>query len=669
MQKLGVYALKSRRKETLEFLQKLGAMEIAYRPEAEERFEKMDTATQRIRFERIADMFDHALDLIKQNTPPEKTPLLSGLERELISEAEMDEVIRDRSKYYSDAKKIVALEKEIAEAEAAIVRKSNKIEALRPWEKLDIPLNAEGTKKTVFFIGTFPEILTEADLARLCLGDSEKPLPVSCEVIHAENQQTEVFVAAHKTVAKDVEINLKSRGFVKMPFITHRTPKGGMEKREKEIVSEKERIASVKKQIGDFKEYAEKYRIASDYYRTRAEKYRVLGNIPQSEHVFFLEGWVEKSQAERIKALLEEKCSAVVELEDTRADETEPTVLKNNAFSESVEGVLESYGLPQHKKADPTFIMSIFYVFFFGMMLSDAGYGILIAIATAIVLKKRKRMEPGMKKMMKLFFWCGISTAFWGFMYGGFFGDAIDVIAKNFFGYTGEGPILKPLWFAPLDNPMRLLIWCMLFGLIHLFAGLAVKGFEYLKDHDVVGFFSDVIAWYLFIAGLVMMLLPTSLFESVSGISFGFPDWLKLASKIMTIVGLVIIVFMSGRANKNWGLRIALGAYDIYGVTGWLSDVLSYSRLLALGLATGVIANVINMMATMAGSGAVKVIIFIVVFIFGHLLNLAINMLGAYVHTNRLQFVEFFGKFYDGGGEPFKPFKTSYKYVEVKEEM
>ena len=136
----------------------------------------------------------------------------------------------------------------------------------------------------------------------------------------------------------------------------------------------------------------------------------------------------------------------------------------------------------------------------------------------------------------------------------------------------------------------------------------------------------------------------------------------------MAILGAAVILLMSGRTNKNWGIRVALGAYDLYGITSWLSDILSYSRLLALGLATGVIANVINMMASYGGGGVVGAIIFIVVFIFGHLLNLGINALGAYVHTNRLQYVEFFGKFYDAGGKQFKPFKTVSKYVQVKEE-
>ena len=139
-------------------------------------------------------------------------------------------------------------------------------------------------------------------------------------------------------------------------------------------------------------------------------------------------------------------------------------------------------------------------------------------------------------------------------------------------------------------------------------------------------------------------------------------------SKILAIGGALIILLMSGRDRKNWALRIALGAYDLYGVTSWLSDVLSYSRLLALGLATGVIASVINMMGSMFGSGPVKVIIFIVVFILGHTLNIAINALGAYVHTNRLQYVEFFGKFYDAGGREFRPFRHKTKYIQVKED-
>lgn len=216
---------------------------------------------------------------------------------------------------------------------------------------------------------------------------------------------------------------------------------------------------------------------------------------------------------------------------------------------------------------------------------------------------------------------------------------------------------------------MRLLMYAMLFGVIHLFMGLALKGYMLLKDKQYMDFFCDVIIWYVFLIGLVMMLLPSSIFASISQLPEGtFPPAVSQIGKVMAIAGAVGLLLMSGRANKNIALRLALGAYDIYNVTGWLSDVLSYSRLLALGLATGVIASVVNQMASMLGDGIIAAVGFIVIFIVGHSLNLAINLLGAYVHTNRLQFVEFFGKFYEGGGRPFNPFKLTTKYVDVKEE-
>ena len=665
MQKLSIYAMKEHRKEILEFLQRTGAMELI-RENVEDGFEVMDTSQDRTKYEKIADSFDHVLELFKLYAPEKKAGL--GLEKKQVTREQQKEVIKKVSDYYSDTKKIINLEKDIAEAKSNIARKSNKIATLRPWERLDIPLNFTGTRKTDAFIGTFQSLMTEDQILTIAAGDMEGEVPIDVNVVSSENQMTCCAVICTKDVSQKVEENLRQAGFVKMPFITHRIPREAITKREREINGEEDRIKKSISEIASYGKNRLNYEIASDYYRTRAEKYKLLGTIPQSKNVFFLEGWVPKEKAEDFKTVLTDKFDAVVEFEDTAEGEQPPVILRNSSFASNVEGVLESYGLPQHGRVDPTTVMSFFYVFFFGMMLSDAGYGILMAIATAVVLKLYPRMEAGMKKMLKLFFWCGLSTAFWGFMYGGFFGDAIDVIAKTFFGYTGATPILKPIWFAPLDDPMRLLIWCMVFGLVHLFAGLAVKGFEYLKAGDVVGFISDIIAWYMFILGLVLMLVPSSIFASIAGSQIVFPGWANTLAKVLTIGGLVIILLMSGRANKNWGLRVALGAYDIYGVTSWLSDVLSYSRLLALGLATGVIANVINMMASMKGCTPLGIIVFIIVFIFGHLLNLAINLLGAYVHTNRLQYVEFFSKFYDGGGESFKPFKTINNYVEIKEE-
>lgn len=665
MQKLSICADKKKRKALLETLQSLGVMQIENDSIDDPGLQKMDTESAIATFSKNADTLDQAISLLTSYAPSTKS---GGLfqEKMPVSREQFENTVESQKNYMRFANQILQDQKEMDEARGAIGKDRSRILALQPWMKMDVPLNTQGTQMTELLVGTVPG---EADAAKLYAAaskDMEDPAPVDVTVLDCDAGLTYLAVLCLRKDAEQVGNNLRDVGFAKPQQMESGIPSAVVEGLEQDIQENEARIGELKKDISGFAREAEEFRIASDYYRTRAEKYRILGTIPQSANMFFLEGWIPKDKAGPVKNMLELKFDALVEMEKTLPDDFEPTQLKNNSFSESAEGVLESYGLPKHHRVDPTFVMSLFYVFFFGMMLSDAGYGIVMSIACAVLLLKKKRLKKGLKKMLKLFFWCGLSTTFWGFMYGGFFGDAIDVIAKTFFSYTG-GTILKPVWFAPLDNPMRLLIWCLLFGLIHLFAGLGMKGYEMLKDHDAAGFIGDVVSWYLFVGGLVLLLIPSDIFASIAGAKILFPAWAHQLSVIITLVGVVIIILMSGRDHKNWAVRIALGAYDVYGVTGWLSDLLSYSRLLALGLATGVIANVVNMMASMVGSGPAGIIPFVLVFLLGHTMNIAINALGAYVHTNRLQYVEFFGKFYDAGGRAFKPFHTINKYIQIRE--
>ena len=672
MQKLSVCASKKHRKEILEALQKTGAMEIRTRSDQQQDGDgiiHMDTAEAVSRFEKTAESFDKALHVLAEVKPEiMKGGGLFGGPMD-ISEEEYEGVIKKRDSLLEDAYDVLRLDKERAESLSTISKDENQILSLAPWKELPVPMNFSGTRETKTFIGTLPMSVDDAALLQIATEGLSGDVPVSADVISVNGTDTAVFVIAKNSVSDKVSENLRMAGFSRPAYVSSYVPSDAEEILRNDIDDQNTRISEIRDEIEKSTEKAREFKIASDYFNTRAEKYKILGKLPQTGHVFFLEGWVTAASAPKLEKLLTEKFSAFVEREEKEADEVEPTVLKNNKFAANVEGVLASYGLPQHGKIDPTFIMSLFYVFFFGMMLSDAGYGVVMSLLCLIVLiKKRKTISAGMKKFLSLFFFCGLSTIFWGAMYGGFFGNLIDTIATTFFGYTGD-PIVKPLWFDPMSNPMQLLIYCMLFGVIHLFTGLGIKGAQYLKDHDVVGFLCDVCAWYAFLMGLILMLLPSDLFKGISGMEFNFPPFVGQIAKWMTIIGMVVILLMSARGKKNFGLRLALGAYDIYGITSWLSDVLSYSRLLALGLATGVIANVVNMMGAMfGGGGGFGVVIFILVMILGHTLNIAINALGAYVHTNRLQYVEFFGKFYDGGGIEFKPFKTANKFTQIKEE-
>ena len=276
-------------------------------------------------------------------------------------------------------------------------------------------------------------------------------------------------------------------------------------------------------------------------------------------------------------------------------------------------------------------------------------------------------MEDNLRKSMKLFFMCGISTIFWGVMFGGYFGDAVNIISRNFFGQESAIPAL---WFVPLEEPMRMLLWSIIFGIIHMYTGLALKAYICIKNKNYMDALCDVGFWALLLTGLILMLIPSDLFASMFQMKVSLPEVVNVFAKAMAITGAGGILLMSGRGQKNkWGLRIALGVYDLYNITSWLSDALSYSRLLALGLATGVIASVFNQMGSMFGDGIIGKIVFIAVFIVGHIFNLALNLLGTYVHTCRLQYIEFFGKFYEGGGREFHPFRSNTKYVDIKEEI
>ena len=669
MQKISISAHRSNRKAILETLQKLEVIQVVEADLDETGLRHKNTADARATFEKNADLADQALAILDKYVP-EKQGMLSGLAgKELIDDASFDKVVESQQDCMAVARKIVRNEKEISECSGNILKNENQKESLVPWMNLDVPMSFTGTDKTAAFIGSVQGVCDEAQVYALIKEKAEGVEELSVTVLSSESDMTNIFVLCLKEAREKVESALRSLGFAKPPQAVLGVPKKVAEDLDRDTEKQKTEIERLKKGIEEYAGSREDLRVVSDYYRTRAEKYRLLGTIPQTRKAFFIEGWVPAESAEAVAKLLTEKYGAVVDYEEKKEGETEPTLLRNNKFSRNYEPVLASYGLPQHGKVDPTTIMSFFYMFFFGMMLSDAGYGLLMVIGCGFALLKFPRMAQGMKKMITMFFWCGVSTVFWGIMFGGFFGDVIDVVAKTFFGYTGD-KIVKPLWFDPLTSPMRLLIWCMLFGIIHLFFGLGIKGYQYLKDGDIVGFVSDIIAWYAFLIGLILMLLPTDLFANIAQMQFNFPPFVAPLAKGLAIGGMIVIVLMSGRANKNWGLRIALGAYDIYGVTGWLSDALSYSRLLALGLATGVIASVINTMAAMVGEGKgiIGLIIFFIIFIIGSVLNFAINLLGAYVHTNRLQYVEFFGKFYDGGGEPFEPFETKTKYIEFNKE-
>lgn len=665
MQRISICALKKDRKAILKKLQSMGVIEMNQIMDEDADFQKMDTQSDRVGFEKKAQLSEHALDILNTYAP-EKHSLLSSLEgKPLIEQDKFDAAEKQQDDIIAKATRLIALNKEIAENKANILKLSNQIEALTPWLTLDAPMNYQGTEKVAMFIGTMAAGTTAdavyAQIAEHC--PDVEAFDVS--IIGSDKDATYLAIFCLRAEMTEVEDALRAGGFARPSQAVDKVPAEKKADLEKEIEQLNSEIAEKEEEIKALAENREDLKIVGDYFRMRAERYEVLGTLPQSQRTFIVSGYIPEKAVPAVQKAIGDAFDCVIDVEELKEDEEPPVLLSNNGFSSSVEGVLESYGLPHKGEVDPTTIMSFFYVFFFGMMLSDAAYGAIIAIACFVVLKKYPRMSASMHKSLKMFMYCGVSTMVWGILFGGYFGNLVDIVSGTFFGKTVTIPAL---WFVPLNDPMRLLVYSLAFGVVHLFTGLGIKGYSLLKEGRKLDFFCDVVLWYAFLIGLLLMLLPTDIFASIAQTKIVFPPFLNTLAKVLAIGGALGLLLMSGRDNKNPVLRIALGAYDIYNITGWLSDVLSYSRLLALGLATGVIASVVNQMGSMFGKGIVGVIGFVIVFLVGHTLNLAINLLGAYVHTNRLQFVEFFGKFYEGGGKPFEPFKADTKYVDIKEE-
>ncbi|MBQ7793836.1 MAG: V-type ATP synthase subunit I, partial [Clostridia bacterium] len=356
--------------------------------------------------------------------------------------------------------------------------------------------------------------------------------------------------------------------------------------------------------------------------------------------------------AEGIKADITKNFTAAVELFEPTADEDVPRAFENNGFIEPVEGITSDYAMPSSHDVDPNPIMAFFYYFFFGMMFSDAGYGLLMMIACGL-LGYGNFLEKGKRRAYKMFFFCGVSTTFWGLMYGSFFGDMIATVSKTF----GNGTLaLKPILMDPVQKPLDLLIMSVAFGLVHMLTALAVKFYMTWRSGEKLAAVFDTGFWFTLLSGI-------GIFAAGMGLGISVLQTVGLVMMIGSAAGLILT---QGRDKKNPIMKVFGGILSLYDITSYVGDALSYSRLMALGLATGVIASVINVLGSLGGGSVVGLIAFILISVFGHSLNFAINMLGAYVHTNRLQYVEFYQKFYEGGGRKYKPFGFNTKYYLFK---
>ena len=647
MKKIELIALLTDSKKIVQLIQRRGVVELT---DCGEEFTKTDVRPIISEFERFRSTAEKALEIL-DSIAPEKKSFTAMLEprRDMELQTFADEA-SGLEKTLQAANAVIRLNAEIAEVQSELSRLEVRSDIVSQWRSLDVPLDFHGTEKTSAFIGTLPKAFTAEQL--------EEELPEGCyaETIGSYKEQTNVFILTVRDSAQQTEEFLRQNFFVPLSEKADSTPAELLSQIENARNKYTERIESLRQEIISKADMRQKFEVAVDYLQMRQDKYDALNSLGFTDKTFVLTGYVPEKYASSLKNEIEEKYTAAITISDTTDEDDVPVLLENSRFSAPVEGITEMYALPDKHDVDPTPVMSFFYYFFFGLMLSDAGYGLLMVIGTAIALKKF-RLEDSMRRTLTMFRNCGISTIVFGALFGSWFGDIVQVVAREFFGRE-IGSLA--LWFEPIDDPIRMLLYSFAFGIAHLFLGLAVAFPIAWKEGRKLDAFLDTVPVYLTVLGAAPL---------GAGILISVPSVLTEIGKYMAIAGVVLLFLTAGRSSKSVIGRLFGGLYALYNTaTGYLGDILSYSRLLALGLATGSIAGVINLIGTMPSNLIVKGIMLVIVFVIGHSANLAINLLGAYVHTDRLQFVELFSKFYKGGGRAFSPLKANTKFIRIKEE-
>jgi V/A-type H+-transporting ATPase subunit I len=564
-----------------------------------------------------------------------------------VENAKFLEVISRKQELKEKIEEIYELSQQLLELRNEENRIDTIIGSLNPWEKHDLPLELEGTLYTIYMIGVMPFI---SDVGKLVEEIEQKNLCCAIDVINADQEQRYMSVVFEKQEEEAVMALLKQYGFNHIQF---KDMVGTVSQNLSEL---SKRLLEIKVQRNNLEDHIRTYmgvqpeiEIIYDELLIKRDQSKIATQLLKTKQAFYLDGFIPAEMGEKAKEWLE-KYDCVVTIEQPEADEECPVLLESVGFVTPFQSITNLYSTPLYKAVDPTPFFSIFYFIFFGMMLSDAGYGIVMTLGCFWLLKNY-RLEGMTKKLISMLMYCGISTLFWGAMFGGWFGDAVTVVGKTFFNQDWR---IGPVWFDPLQDPMKLLIFAFAIGAIHLFLGMGLKAYLLIKKGKPWDALFDIGFWVVFLVGLVLFFAGSTL--SAGAVAAG---------KWMSILGALGLVLTQGRDKSNVFGKLISGVLSLYDVTSYLADVLSYSRLLALGLATGVIASVINTMGSLGGGGIFGAIILMVVFVGGHAFNIAINALGAFVHASRLQYVEFFGKFFEGGGKPFKPFAKSTKYTDI----
>lgn len=645
MSNFGLFTFDSDRDKLLQELQKFGYVHFKNLKEQsaylEEGLETLDIPMAVSDVEENIQNVKFAMDLLRRYDEREtgmkamiqgkSTFTFEELEKK-VSQFDYEPVIE---KFRELTRKIDHLSQEELKEKAAL-------EELKPWKNLsyDVRLFRDFQFSEVF-TGTVPKKLLES--LKEALGALEETY---LETLSEGKDETYVVGLTSKREKEEFNEILRNHSYTNINLSVSGTPEEEMKKRRESLEKMKEEKKKLQAEIKSMAGYLPKFEETYEYLLNLRLRYAAESNFLKTGSVNVIEGFIPTEKQEAFRKAVEktQKGAYYLELAEAESEDTSvPILLKNGKFTEAFESLTTMYSLPTYDSVDPTPLFAPFFFAFFGMMIGDWGYGLLLLLGTGVVLKIAN-LEKGQKLMMKFLFYLSFSTILWGLIFG------------SFFGYPFPGFSL----INPAEEYNKLLIVSIAFGGIHLFYALGIKAYLAFRAGKPLDALYDVGFWYMALMGGIVYLL--------SMVLGSLPELVGTIALVVMAIGMVGIILTGGRDNESVVGKLAGGMYSLYGISSYIGDFVSYSRLMALALSGGFIATAINMMVEMLfGLGIPGIIGGVVVFIVGQAFNLFLSALSAYVHTSRLTYVEFFGKFYEGGGKPFKLFRNKSKYINIEE--
>ncbi|WP_297629786.1 V-type ATP synthase subunit I [uncultured Clostridium sp.] len=577
-----------------------------------------------------------ALDFLRGYVPAKSGLKAMREGKKSISVEELQKAV-ETSNWEKVRDKLKDREIKLLELDNEITRLETEIDMLKPWEKFDASFTQVKELKTPAFIGSVSKNYKEVLIKELS----------NCylEIIGEDNQDIFFFTLTNSEDKEKIDEILRGFGLSNFKMDIDEVPINKIHTNLDRIEKIKSEKFFIKEELAALEAEANVLELVYEYYHNIQTRKLAKNNFLKTNNTVVIQGWTPVEKNNELDKIATEVLGENYYLTYEGVKEEEipnvPIKLKNNSVNKSFENITEMYSLPRYNDIDPTPLLAPFFLLFFGMMVADIGYGLVVLIGSIIALKCFKLGET-QKQFAKFFFWLSFPTIAFGAIYGAFFGDLIPL----------------PALINTKTDVTTILVMSIVFGVIQIFFGLGIKAYVLIRAGKPFDAFCDVGSWVITLV-------------SIGVFAFGKMTGHEMVGTIgmwCMIIGMVLIVLTQGRHMKSKGGQIGQGLYALYGITGYIGDLVSYTRLMALGLAGGSIAGALNLIIGMF-PGIALVIFGPIVFILGHVFNLGLSLLGAYVHTCRLEYVEYFGKFYDGGGRPFKPFKTLDKFINIKKEI